>query len=340
MAGNHDSLGGRLTDWVNTRILAADLERALSKRGRSARVTVDLLGDGWPNDISIDRTGRGYCVTYPSAASQWFVMSSRHFVRAYLYWMDLTGPAVLRMSVNGSDGQRPSRARFAASAPPSRHVAIPDPHFFLYEGFREERGLAADPPSWTSRSDELVWRGGGNGAGAISLDFADQDNPVILQRLRLCMKLRGVPGCDTRLVGIGEENGVWTEPARQAGLAAEGLPASSWLSRKYAIDIDGHTNTWSNLLVRMLFGCCVLKVESELGFRQWYYDRIKPFEHYLPIRADMSDLLEKIDWVRSHDSEARIIGENARRFAMSLDFEAGKRDAVEIISAHWNTSGS
>src|SRR5205085_175817 len=77
-----------------------------------------------------------------ASAQRHFVMSSRHFLRAYLYWMDLTSAEVRRITVNGSDGQRPSQAQFAPSAPAAVHVAIPDPHFSLYEGFRTERELA------------------------------------------------------------------------------------------------------------------------------------------------------------------------------------------------------
>lgn len=338
MAGSHDSLGGRLTDWVNTRIIVGDLERALARRGRSAKIKVDLLGDSWPNDIAIDRTKAGYRVTYPAAARRRFVMGVHHFLGAYLYWMDLTSSSVERMTVNCSDGDRPSRARFAASARPGVHVTIPDPHFFLHEGFHAERALAADAPAWADRSDEIVWRGGGNGAGLISLDPADHDNPTVIPRLRLCMKLRSAAGCDVRVVDLGEDSGVWTEPARQMGLAGSPLPASSWLGRKYAIDIDGQVNTWSNLFTRMLFGCCVLKVESPMGFQQWYYDRIKPFEHYVPVRADMSDLVEMIEWTRSHPVQAEAIAAAGRAFALALDWEAGKRDAVDIITANWRVA--
>jgi len=54
------------------------------------------------------------------------------------------------------------------------------------------------------------------------------------------------------------------------------------------------------------------------------------------VRADLSDLIEKIDWARSHQAEARDIAAAGQRFAMALDFEAGKRDAVEIIGANWD----
>jgi Glycosyl transferase family 90 len=112
-----------------------------------------------------------------------------------------------------------------------------------------------------------------------------------------------------------------------------GLPISetSWLADKYAIDIDGWTNTWSNFLIRLHFGCCVLKIESPTAHRQWYYDRIRPWEHFVPVKADMSDLAEKIDWVRSNDREAEEVAQRGQAFAPSMTFESETDWAIDAI---------
>ena len=49
------------------------------------------------------------------------------------------------------------------------------------------------------------------------------------------------------------------------------------------------SNSWSGLFTKLLTGSTVLKVESPMGFRQWYYDRLKPFEHYVPVRPDLAE---------------------------------------------------
>ena len=242
------------------------------------------------------------------------------------------------MTVTLSDGDDPSQARFAPSSRVQDQIAIPDPFFFRDQGFSAERARAVSAPDWSDRSDVVAWRGALNGFGKIAFDEGAVSDPMVLARLRLVLRLRGVQECDASLVLIPDSFARWRQVLGQLGLIGEKLPEASWLTRKYAVDIDGFSNTWSNLLIRMLYGCCVLKVESQLGYRQWYYDRIKPFEHYVPVRADMSDLLEKIDWARSHQKEAQEIAAAGQRFAIALDFEAGKRDAVEIISANWDKS--
>jgi hypothetical protein len=176
------------------------------------------------------------------------------------------------------------------------------------------------------------------GEGRRSLHLDDAADSTVIPRYRLVMLLKDAPGCNVRFsLSDGEGGGgMWADDEIRSGFLGERLPPETWLSRKYALDIDGFTNAWSNFLVRLHYGCCVLKVQSQQGYAQWYYDRIRPFEHFVPVRADMSDLLEKIDWVRSHDAEARKIAANGQAFARTLDFEAVRREAVEIISANWD----
>ncbi|MDB5506588.1 MAG: lipopolysaccharide-modifying protein [Devosia sp.] len=304
--------------------------------GNRPLVLVDFTTDTPPFDVAIRRDGQAFRVSYSHDADRQHAVSFNPYVRAALYWFSLAGPEVERLTVNGSDGHAFSAARFAPSADPARHVLIPDPHFFSGRGYRHDRQLSETSPAWNTRSDEIVWRGAGNGDGRVSFDPRDIADPTVVQRLRLVMTLRNVPGTDVKLSGLASDRAIWTPTARRLGFVGDRCAPTSWLSRKFAIDIDGFTNAWSNFLVRMLYGCCVFKVASQFGYQQWYYDRLRPFEHYIPVSSDMSDFAERIDWARSHPAEAEAIAAAGQRFARALDFEAGTRDAVDIITAHWN----
>ena len=48
--------------------------------------------------------------------------------------------------------------------------------------------------------------------------------------------------------------------------------------------------------------------------RQWYYGGLEPYRHYIPVKADLSDLMEKINWAQEHDEEAKEIAEQATQF--------------------------
>ena len=150
-------------------------------------------------------------------------------------------------------------------------------------------------------------------------------------RIRMALILKGVAGTDAAFMGA-------SDPGLRARLQSDGILRESiletdWIGDKYALDIDGFTNTWTNFLIRLHLGCCVLKVDSQHGFRQWYYDRIRAWEHFVPVKADMTDLIEKIEWVRSNDARAREIAENGRRFARTITFEGEMQWAVEAICA-------
>ena len=123
----------------------------------------------------------------------------------------------------------------------------------------------------------------------------------------------------------------------KAGILGEYISPIAWHGFKFAIDIDGNGNAWSNFFTRLIMGCCVLKVASALGFRQWYYGEIKPWIHYVPVRADLSDLLEKIAWCRGNLDECRRIAARGQAFAMSRDFDTEMASAVcRVCDAYGN----
>jgi Glycosyl transferase family 90 len=65
----------------------------------------------------------------------------------------------------------------------------------------------------------------------------------------------------------------------------------------------------------MRLGSVILKVEPrQVADRMWYFPLLKPYHDHVPVKADLSDLEEKIRWCREHDDECRQIGENAKKF--------------------------
>ena len=93
------------------------------------------------------------------------------------------------------------------------------------------------------------------------------------------------------------------------------LPPDRLLSYKYHINLEGVTCVYPGYQWRLLSGSLVFKQESEEV--QWFYYFLKPWVHYVPVREDLSDLIENIQWAKAHDLEAKAIGENARHFALN-----------------------
>lgn len=213
-------------------------------------------------------------------------------------------------------------------------ILIPDSRFFLTRGYAAERGLASPASTpWQERSDVILWRGAASGHGALATETMSPDDADLRQRVRMCLLLRGIDGTSARIVNIVDDPGPL--PGRQrleeAGIFGSPLPAATWLSHKYAIDIDGYGNAWDNLLTRLLFGCCVIKIASPSNCRQWYYGDLVAWTHYVPVRADMSDLLEKIDWCRSHPGECEAIAEAGKALAHAMTFEREMKRGIETL---------
>lgn len=91
------------------------------------------------------------------------------------------------------------------------------------------------------------------------------------------------------------------------------LPVREHLQYKYQILIDGNSCAYSRAYWQMFSNSLIFKQDSP--HIQWYYRALIPYVHYILVRSDFSDLLEKIKWAQSHDKEAKRISRNAQKFA-------------------------
>lgn len=245
-----------------------------------------------------------------------------------LYLARLTGKN-LEFVADVSDGHMGYRNVLGFCSNQDRVCLIPDPDFFNSHGYANVRQQAA--PDWVERRAEIIWRGSPNGQGLISNAAMRADDEALIQRVRMCLLLRDQKGIDARLVMSDRTENLSPEDARwleQAGIAGQPIDRSEWWRRRYAIDVDGYTNAWSGLFVRLLMGCCVLKVVSPTGHRQWYYQRLEAWRHYIPVAADFSDLQQKIDWCQSHEKECEQVANQGRELALSMDFNTVYQQAA------------
>lgn len=53
-------------------------------------------------------------------------------------------------------------------------------------------------------------------------------------------------------------------------------------------------------------------------WREWYWDSLVPMEHYIPLRHDLSDLVDRARWVQQNPQEAAQIGRAGQTLARRL----------------------
>ena len=80
---------------------------------------------------------------------------------------------------------------------------------------------------------------------------------------------------------------------------------------KYVINVDGNVRSF-RLTQEMKYGSVVLLSNSD--YRLWYEKFMIPYKHYVPIKRDLSDLMEKIEWCLENDAECERIAKNAIEF--------------------------
>jgi len=194
---------------------------------------------------------------------------------------------------------------------------IPDPIYLAARGYRNtaRHYLTHDIP-WADRRKVAFWRGTTTGP---RLD----DDWRALDRVRLCeLSSRDRDTFDVGFTDVVQMNAADSAAVRASGLMRQFVPETKFIHYRYQIDIDGNTNSWPGLFLKLLTGSPVLKVDSRFGFRQWYYNRLKPWENFVPVKSDLSDLLENLTWLVEHDDDAQRIGAAGRALARSMTFPA------------------
>jgi hypothetical protein len=243
-----------------------------------------------------------------------------------------------RLIADISDGEEGEAGLISFCSRDSNAILIPDHIFIRTRGYEAERAVARNRiTGWDDRSNRIAWRGSTTGAGLVSKPRLSTEDPELIARVRLCLALKGVPDTDVKVSGVTQsaDKNLDADRLARAGILGDFISPICWYGSKFAIDIDGNSNAWSNFFTRLVMGCCVLKVASADGYRQWYYGDIKPWIHYVPVKADLSDLLGQIAWCRTNLAACRDIAARGQEFAMARDFDSEVAAAqVRIGAAH------
>lgn len=310
--------------------LAEDVKQATGFQGHVVLHTDKTIAPSL--DVRIKRMGNDYHIYIPPLGKnddRLRLIIER--APTVIGWMYIAGSDVTDIAFHLSDGQLPSLAQCSFSSCDPTKILVPNFYFFRDRGYQKLRDwVAQNRASWGNRSSDFVWRGRLTGAGLFSVDPTQKDNPLVRQRLRMAMHAK-----ETQLdFGfVSTITPVEKTILDDAGFMADRVEARTWATRKFAIDVDGFSNTWDNIFHRLLMGNCVLKVDSQMGFRQWYYDRLRPYETFVPIKKDLSDLATQIDWVLANDDKAKDIAKAGQELAESMTWDAVAHDTKQRLHA-------
>ncbi|KAF7340531.1 CAP10 domain-containing protein [Mycena sanguinolenta] len=104
-----------------------------------------------------------------------------------------------------------------------------------------------------------------------------------------------------------------TALAEEYAINSTMAPREEVYNYKYAMDVDGETFS-GRFLGLLRSGSLVFKATM---FEEYFNGWLRPYEHFIPVRADLGDLVQQLAWAEANPAEARLIQqrglETARR---------------------------
>ena len=169
--------------------------------------------------------------------------------------------------------------------------------------------------SWADKKiAKAVFRGGPTGCG-----YTEKTN------MRIKLAMMKSPLLDVQLTGRGktiDSKSVRFDPKYGLGMLNTGIKSSnSFLTMadqshfKYIIHVDGNVNAY-RLLTTMMTGSLILRVTSQ--YTSWADHMMKHMVHYVPVKADLSDLLGVSEWCKKNDDVCKRIANKGMEFAKSV----------------------
>lgn len=174
--------------------------------------------------------------------------------------------------------------------------------YFPLDDFLFENGINQyfqNIPSWNERKAIAYWRGGASGGGRESV------------RYRVVEKLINYDNADAKITRWGGWEYGKGFPDNYFG---NRVHYTEFLKYKIFMIIDGYCIA-SNHMWGFASGGVPFMISNA---KCWFSEFLVPYVNYIPIQYDLSDLIEKIEWVINNDSEAKKIAENALTFSREV----------------------
>ena len=191
---------------------------------------------------------------------------------------------------------------------------IPIPNYddmFIVMGIKDMKFDEYETDWSKKKYNKAVFRGGPSGCG-----YTTETN----QRIRLAAMKS--PLLDAKLIGKGktiDSNSIKFDPVHGLGMLNTGIAASNQFMTmaeqsqyKYIIHVDGNVNAY-RLLTTMMTGSLIIRVDGP--YLSWVDQIIKPNVHYILVKPDLSDLLQKIKWCEMSPKSAQKIAKTGYEFA-------------------------
>ncbi|KAJ7065327.1 glycosyl transferase family 90-domain-containing protein [Mycena amicta] len=208
-------------------------------------------------------------------------------------------------------------------------ILVPSEFYYTYSGWAPRYAYESNI-TWSDKISKIYWRGMNSGGRMYG------DNYHAFPRFRIidiARKHRDI--MDVKLSGFhGDLCGEKCDEEaikKEYNIAHVSSPREEVYKYKYVFDVDG--NSFSGRYLGLLrSGSLVFK---STVFLEYFGDWLKPFEHYIPVRPDLSDLVDKVEWAIEHDDEAHRIQQAGQVFAQRILTDAQNDCYFSLVLLEW-----
>lgn len=190
-------------------------------------------------------------------------------------------------------------------------ILFPSQLWETWVHFAKEVETASQKTRWEDKIPKYFWRGKPNDAD----NYNDRDMWTKWRRGKFCNLSKQFPDlidaafshyhCHSLSSLLVEEFFTFF-PKKEATW-------EEYIGHKYLPELDGYVAGTPSYVWKLLSNCAVFKQESP--YLIWCTNALRPWTHYIPFKEDLSDILERLQWAKDHDAEAKQIAENGRQFA-------------------------
>ncbi|TRY91845.1 hypothetical protein DNTS_027194 [Danionella cerebrum] len=148
-------------------------------------------------------------------------------------------------------------------------------------------------PAWEQKISKAFWRGRDSRKERLELVKLARANPTILD------------AAFTNFFFFKHDETLY-------GPLVKHVSFFDFFKYKYQINVDGTVAAYR--LPYLLAGDSVV-LKQDSVYYEHFYSQLQPWVHYIPFKADLSDLLEKIQWAKEHEDEVKKIARAGQQFA-------------------------
>jgi serine/threonine protein kinase len=196
------------------------------------------------------------------------------------------------------------------------------------------RSFEIKAPEWEKRKPIAMFRGSSTGCGTtietnMRLKLAYMSFKGEKDKDGLPLLDAGITGWNLRPRKLMDSDYLQTIDIKALPFSlAKKMTPQEQAEYKYVINVDGHVSAF-RLSLELEAGMCVLLVDSD--YKMWYRSLLKPYVHYIPVKRDLSDLLEQIRWCKENDAKCKKISEEAEKFARKYLSKDGMLDYLQKL---------